>query len=298
MNQDYGKIIKMEDIRRISIGEKDYPAALKTIQDPPKVLYFKGNFDITKKHCFAIVGTRRCSPYGKQAALEIAGGLTTAGLVIISGMARGIDTTAHLGCLESNGKTIAVLGTGLDIQSIYPQTNLKLAQEIIEKGGLLISEYPPGTHGSRITFPKRNRLIAGLALGVLVVEAKRKSGSLITADWAKKQRKRIFAIPGPIHSLNSWGPNHLIKRGAKLVTSTNDILKELDLACPTPSVGQKGETPEEDIVLKALQESSLSIDKITEQTNLPVSVVASILTQLEIKNKVRNLGGNIYVLSR
>lgn len=285
----------------IKIEDKDYPEPLKKIEEPPQVLYFRGNFDITKKPCFAIVGTRRSSPYGRQIALEIAGDLTEAGLVVVSGMAKGIDTAAHQGCLERGGKTIAVLGTGLDEESIYPQTNIKLARKIIETGGVLISEYPEGTHGSKITFPKRNRIISGLALGVLVLEAKKKSGALITARWAKKQKRKVFAVPGPIHALNSWGPHYLIKNGAKLVTSANDILKELNLPCPTPSVGQigeKGQTPEENLILEVLKEENMSIDEIIGKTNLSAPTVVSTLTVLEIRNKVRNLGGNVYALAR
>ena len=290
----------MQEIKKIEIEDKEYPKVLKKIEDPPKVLYFRGNFDITKKPCFAIVGTRRCSSYGKQVALEIAGDLATAGLVIVSGMAQGIDTFSHKGCLERRGKTIAVLGTGLDEKSIYPQTNLELARKIIETGGVLISEYPTGFHGSKITFPQRNRIIAGLSLGTLIIEAKKRSGALITAHWARKQEKTVFAVPGPVHSLNSWGPNYLIKKGAKLVTSVNDILEELNLS-PNSEISKrqiKGETIEENVILEALKEENMCIDKIIEKTNLAPATVASTLTVLEIKNKVRNLGGNIYAIMR
>lgn len=290
----------MELIESISINDKDYPEALKKIEEPPRVLYFKGRFDITKKPLFAIVGTRRSSPYGKQATLEIAGDLAEAGLVIVSGMAKGIDTAAHQGCLERGGETIAVLGTGLDEKSIYPQTNIKLARKIIETGGALISEYQEGTHGSKMTFPSRNRIISGLALGVLVVEAKKRSGALITAHWAGKQNRKVFAVPGPIHALNSWGPHYLIKKGAKLATSANDILKELKLSqhIEISKFRTEGGTPEENAILKALKERNMTIDKIIEKTNLAPATVASTLTILEIKNKVRNLGGNVYALSR
>jgi DNA processing protein len=216
----------MLEIKTISIEDKEYPELLKKIPEYPKTLYFRGKI-LPKENCFAIVGTRRCSDYGKQIALEIGEDLIKSGLTIISGLAEGIDTHAHLSAVKRKKRTIAVLGTGLDEKSIYPQTNLKLVKKILETGGCLISEYPPGTRGSKFSFPKRNRIISGMSLGVLVVEAKRKSGSLITAMWAKRQGKKVFAVPGHIHSLNSEGCHYLIKKGAILAENANDILKEL-----------------------------------------------------------------------
>ena len=301
----------MEKIKNLSLGDKNYPKLLKEIKNPPEVLYYKGEI-ATNENCFAIVGTRRCSTYGKEAALEISGQLAEAGLTIVSGLAPGIDTFCHQAVVErllptlhlsdpfippKNGRTIAVLGTGLDEKSIYPKSNIKLAKKILETGGCLISEYPPGTPGSQFTFPQRNRIISGLSLGVLVVEAKEKSGALITAEWAKKQGRKIFAVPGLIHSSNSKGPHFLIKQGAKLVENINDILKELNLP---PNAGAKeisGETAKEQLILDALKEGSLYIDKIIERTKLPTAIVASTLAILEIKGKVRNLGANIYAIS-
>jgi len=240
------------------------------------------------------------SSYGKQIALEIAGELAEAGLTIVSGLAPGIDTFAHTAAVERNKRTIAVLGTGLDEKSIYPQSNLKLAQRILETGGCLISEYPSGTPGSKFTFPQRNRIISGLSIGVLIVEAKQKSGALITANWAKKQGRKIFAVPGPVHSLNSKGPHYLIKTGAKLVENANDILKELNLVLSVSDTDRtvRGENEEENLILEVLKEESLYIDKIIEKTKLSAAEVAGTLAILEIKGKVRNLGGNIYALMR
>ena len=286
-----------EEIRTISLQDKEYPKLLKEIKDTPEVLYCRGKMK-SDEQCFAVVGTRRCSDYGKQVALEIAGDLAEAGLTIVSGLAPGIDTFSHLAVVERKGRTIAVLGTGIDEKSIYPQSNLKLAQKILETGGCLISEYPPRTPGSQFTFPQRNRIISGLSLGVLVVEAKEKSGALITAEWAKKQGRKIFAIPGSIHSSNSKGCHYLIKQGAKLVENTNDILKELNLPCSSPGDEQaKGETLEENFILVALKEEPLYIDKIIEKTKLSAAEVASTLAVLEIKGQVRNLGGNVYAIS-
>ncbi len=283
-------------IKTISIQDKNYPKLLKKIKNPPEVLYLRGGV-WPEENCFGVVGTRMCSAYGKEIALEIAGDLAEAGLTIVSGLAPGIDSFSHKATLERGKRTIAVLGTGLDEKSIYPQENLKLAEKILETGGALISEYPPGTHGSEFTFPQRNRIISGLSLGVLVVEAKQKSGALITANWAKKQGRKIFAIPGPIHSLNSRGCHYLIKQGAKLVENVNDILKELNLPIKEGAKEITGETPEENLILGVLKGEALDIDKIIEKTKLPAATVASTLAILEIKGKVRNLGGSIYAIS-
>ncbi len=287
----------MEDIKEIRIDDENYPQSLKKIPDAPKVLYYRGNFIRNEESCFGIVGTRRASPYGQQATLQIAGELSDNGLTIISGMAPGIDTFAHKICVEKNKRTIAVLGTGLDEKSIYPQQNLALSRKIIETGGCLISELPPGTHGSIFSFPKRNRIISGLSLGILVVEAKEKSGSLITAEYARKQNKKLFAVPGQIFSSNSKGPNKLIKNGAKLVENADDILKELNLA---PIKQQKeliADNNEEKLILNALTQEALYIDKIIEKTKLNASMVATTLALMEISGKIQNLGGNTYSLN-
>ena len=284
------------EIKTISINDGNYPKLLKEIKDAPEILYFRGELK-PEENCFAVVGTRRCSAYGKEIALEIAGDLAETGLTIVSGLAPGIDSLAHQATLERGERTIAVLGTGIDEKSIYPQENLKLAEKIVESGGCLISEYPPGTHGSEFTFPKRNRIISGLSLGVLIIEAKQKSGALITANWAKKQGRKVFAVPGPIHSSNSKGCHYLIKQGAKLVENANDILKELNLPIKEGGKEIAGETPEENLILGVLKEEALDADKIIEKTKLSVAKVASALAILEIKGKVRNLGGNIYAIS-
>ena len=289
----------MSEIKTISVKDKNYPKLLKEIKNPPEVLYTRGELKPDEK-CFGVVGTRIFSSYGKQVALEIAGDLAEAGLTIVSGLAPGIDTFAHTATVERRKRTIAVLGTGIDERSIYPQSNLNLARKILETGGALISEYPPGTRGTQFTFPQRNRIISGLSLGVLVVEAKEKSGALITAEWAKKQQRLVFAIPGPIHSLNSKGCHYLIKHEvAKLIENANDILKELNLPAGR-QVYQKGiigETLEENLILKALEEEALYVDKIIEKTKLSAASIASSLAILEIKGKVRNLGGNIYAIN-
>lgn len=284
-------------MKTINIQDGNYPELLKNIDEPPQVLYVRG--EIPKGPCFGIVGTRRCSAYGKRVALEIAADLGEAGLVIVSGMAQGIDTYAHKGCLEARGKTIAVLGTGIDEKSLYPQENLRLSQEIIKKGGCLMSELPPGTPGYRSNFPFRNRIISGLSLGVLVVEAKMRSGSLITANWARKQQRKVFAIPGPIHAANSKGTHLLLKKGAILVESANDILKELKISRHIESkYKMKAQSPEEELILNVLKEEPLHIEKIIEKTGLPTQKILSMLATMEIKDQIRNLGANVYTLKR
>jgi len=289
----------VQDIRKITIEDKSYPKLLKEIKNAPKILYYRGSLPQAEENCFAIVGTRLYSTYGKQLALEIAGDLAGTGLTIVSGLAPGIDAFCHQATVEQGKRTIAVLGTGLDEKSIYPQSNLKLVEKILEIGGCLISEYPPGTRGTQFTFPQRNRMVAGLSLGVLVVESKIKGGALITAEWAKRYKRKVFAVPGSVYSSNSKGCHYLIKQGAKLAENANDILKELNinLSIDKNNKFNKSDNKEEVLILKILKEGSLDVDKIIERTKLPAPKVASLLAVLEIKGNVRNLGGNIYAIS-
>ena len=288
----------MEEIKQIKITDKGYLESLKKISGSPEILYYKGILPKKNEPIFAVVGTRRPTPYGKQVALQIAGELADSGITIVSGMAPGIDTEAHRICVEKNKRTIAVLGTGLHDKSIYPQENLGLSRQIVKLGGCLISELPPGTPGSKFTFPKRNRIISGLSLGVLVVEAKEKSGSLITSEYAKKQGKKVFAIPGPIFSLNSEGPNNLIKNGAFLASGANDILKELNFEAIEAYKESPALNNEEKLIIGALREGALYIDNIIEKTRLNASRVASCLANMEILGNIRNLGGNIYSINK
>jgi DNA processing protein len=288
----------MEEIKEIEIENEKYPHLLKKIKNPPKKLYFMGEI-FPKENCFAIVGTRRCSSYGKEVSYKIASDLTEAGLTIVSGFAPGIDTVAHKAVIEKGKRTIAVLGTGLDKKSIYPKSNLRLVDKILENGGCLISEFSPGTPGAKYTFPQRNRIISGLSLGVLVVEARMKSGTLITANYAKEQKRKIFAVPGPIFSQTSRGCHFLIKNGAKLVESAEDILEELGIRkLEVGRIEIKGETPEENLILEVLKEGALDIEKIIEKTKLSPSKTASILSILEIEGKIKNLGGNTFCLAK
>jgi DNA processing protein len=288
----------MEEIQQVTIKDPTYPAALKATKDAPEVLWYQGSLAAASAPCVAIVGTRRPSSYGQQAALQLAGELTEAGITIVSGLAPGIDTSAHTVCVERSCPTIAVLGTGLDQKSIYPQQNLALSRKIRETGGCLISEFAPGTPGYPNNFRKRNRIISALSLGVVVVEAKEKSGSLITARYAKEQQKKLFAIPGSIYSLNSAGPNKLIKEGATLLENAQDILDVLGIEGPISPKNfgtAKPENETEQAILNVLQQEALHIDSIIQQTKLNPSSITSVLALLEISGKIRNLGGNKYV---
>lgn len=207
----------------INIQDGNYPRMLREIYDPPKSLYIAGNINILNKPSIAIVGCRKPSEYGKKAAKYFAYNLAKQGINIISGLAIGIDSCAHLGALEAKGKTIAVVGNGLD--TVYPKQNENLAKQIIKQGGAIISEYPLGTKPEKNHFPARNRIISGLSNGVIVVEAKEESGSLITADFAIEQGREVFAVPGNINSINSVGTNQLIQDGAIPICNYIDVLK-------------------------------------------------------------------------
>lgn len=220
------KDVKMK-IEEIYINSKDYPEQLKEIYDAPLKLYVLGNKTILKQKGIAIVGARKATEYGRKVAIKISKEISYYGINIISGLAHGIDTYAHMGSIlaDSAGKTIAVLGSGID--EIYPKQNIKLAKQILETGGCIVSEYPLGTKPEKIHFPQRNRIISGLSNGVLVVEATNKSGALITADFALEQGRDVFSIPGNILNDTSDGTNNLIKQGAKVVTSYQDVLEEI-----------------------------------------------------------------------
>ncbi len=218
--------MKKNKIDIIYINDKEYPQRLKEIYDPPICLYIKGNKNILINNGIAIIGCRDYSEYGKENALKFSYEIAKNKVNIISGLAKGIDSFAHIGALKANEKTIAVVGTGLDI--VYPKENIKLANEIINKEGAIITEYPLGTKPNRWNFPARNRIISGLSNGVLVIEAKEKSGTLITVDFALEQGRNIYCIPGNINSANSYGTNELIKQGAEIVTKSNEIIINFD----------------------------------------------------------------------
>lgn len=221
----YLQYMQRNQIEILTIYDKEYPKKLKEIYDPPAVLYIKGNKEILKEKAIAIVGCRLCTKYGEVVAKKIAYDLSISNINIISGLARGIDTYSHIGCLNGNAKTIAVVGSGLD--TVYPEENKKLFNEIINKGGVIVSEYVVGTKPLAQNFPKRNRIISALSEGVVVVEARKKSGTLITVDCALEHGRELYVVPGNINSTNSYGTNELIKQGAKIITDAEDILLDL-----------------------------------------------------------------------
>ncbi len=293
------KIIKL-DIKVLTIIDKEYPSRLKNIFNSPKVLYIKGDLKEQDKLCIAIVGSRKATFYGKWAAEKISKELAQSGVTVISGMARGIDTKAHYGALASKGRTIAVLGSGIDI--IYPKSNTGLFEDI-KNNGCIITEYPPGMKPVSHNFPQRNRIISGLSLGVLVVEATKKSGSLITVSHALEQGKEVFALPGNINSIYSKGTNALIKDGAKLVTNTNDILEEIielkDSFIETDEnkIDIEKLTSDEKKVIKTIIEGPIHIDMISYNTNISISKLNSILTVLEMKSLIKQIPGNVFIIN-
>ncbi len=213
--------MQKQQIDIISIVDKEYPKILKEIYDPPISLYIKGNKDILNNKSIAIIGCREATEYGKNVAKYFAYNLANKNLNIVSGLAKGVDSYAHIGTLSANGKTIAVVGNGLD--NVYPKENLDLWNKILKKGGTIISEYPLGTKPQKMNFPARNRIISGMSKGIVVIEAKKKSGTLITVDFALDQGRDVYVVPGNINSINSAGTNELIKQGAKIVTTYQEI---------------------------------------------------------------------------
>jgi len=298
-DKELEKVIRA-GIEIVTLKDSKYPKLLKEIYDSPALLYVKGDLlRLEDEFCLAVVGTRKLSSYGRQVTSVITRDLAQAGLSITSGLALGIDALAHKAALEAQGKTIAVLGCGLD--RVYPVANQKLAQDMLTKRGAIVSEFPLGTPPLKHHFPFRNRIISGLSLGVLVIEAAEISGALITARSALEQNREVFAVPGNIYSPTSVGPNNLIKMGAKLVTSAQDILEELNLTKAYQFIETKKivpDTKEEAKILEALGSEPIHIDDLVKATELPTSTVSSTLTMMEMKGKVKNLGGMQYVIAR
>ena len=275
-----------------------FPARLKEIHDCPPLIYVRGNLLPEDECCLAIVGTRRASIYGRQATEEIVGDLARNSITIVSGLAKGIDSIAHRAALDIKGRSIAVFASGLDI--VYPAENAKLARDIMENGAL-ISEYPLGIKPKADNFPRRNRILSGISLGVLVVEAGDRSGALITADLALSQNREVFAVPGSIFSPVSKGTNKLIQQGAKLVLSHVDVLEELNLAMVAQQLEMKELLPvdeTEKLLLKSITAEPKHIDEICRQSGLTSAVVGSTLAIMEIKGIVKQIGGMNYIRVR
>ena len=294
--------LEKESIAIVTFQDDSYPKLLKEISNPPYMLYVKsvdgGTYDFNSSPLITIVGSRKYTNYGKQAAENFARELARAGIAVVSGLALGIDSFAHRGALEGGGKTIAVLGSSLEDQNIGPRTNFELSRDIMESGAL-VSEFPVGVTSIPGNFPARNRLMAGMTLGTLVIEAAVDSGSLITASLALEFNREVFALPGSVFSPQSEGANKLIKSGAKLVANIADILEELNIEQIKAAEKVKKIIPasaEEEIILKNLSHEPTHIDKIMKLTKLEASVASSTLAIMEMKGMVKNIGGQNYII--
>jgi DNA processing protein len=303
-----------EGVTVISEEDRCYPVRLKEIYDPPLVLYVRGNPEVLMQPGIAMVGTRHPTPYGLGMAERLACDLAAQGLVIISGMARGVDTASHRGAISAKGNTVAVFGTGVDV--IYPKENSRLSEQILALGGALLSEFPMGTTAFPQNFPIRNRILSGMSVGVLVVEAAEYSGTRITARCALEQNRDVYAVPGNVTNKNSWGPNTLIKQGAKLVATWEDVWEDLPpevkLALtppPSPESGastsaslfpEDGLPPHEQKILSLLKaDEATHIDELVErlENEMSSSEIFAALFELELTGKVRQMPGKNFVKS-
>ncbi len=302
------------NVQILCCDDPTWPVRISEIYDPPLVLFVRGNSALLARPGIAVIGTRHPTPYGIGMAERLACDLATRGLVIFSGMARGVDTAGHRGAIKAKGKTVAIFGTGVDV--IYPRENKKIAEGILECDGALVSEFPLGTFAAPQNFPIRNRIISGLSLGVLVVEAGEYSGTRITARCALEQSREIFAVPGNVINRNSWGPNTLIKQGAKLTATWEDVWEELPDAIRQELESERGPvasehkpsgslfgdelSPGEKKLLSLLrQDTSIHIDEIVEKldTQLSSSEIFAVLFELEMNGKIKQLPGKRYVKS-
>jgi DNA processing protein len=299
--------------RILALSDPEYPSRLKEIYDPPVILFVKGSVEVLAQPGIAMVGTRHPTPYGSGMAERLSTDLAARGLVIISGLARGIDTASHRGAVSAKGKTVAILGTGIDV--MYPKENTRLAEQIIALGGALVSEFPVGTFPAPQNFPIRNRIISGMSAGVLVVEAAEYSGTRITSRLALEQNRDVYAVPGNVTNKNSWGPNTLIKQGAKLVATWEDVWEELPSevqaalsVAQIQSLGLEPETgslfpddvvsPHEKKILRLLKaDESTQIDELVEllENEMSPSEIFAALFELELNGKIRQMPGKNFV---
>ena len=288
----------------VALNQKDYPSLLKEISDPPSLLFVRGTLVPEDCRAVALVGSRKPTLAGVQITRTLAADLASAGITVVSGLARGIDTAAHLGALEAGGRTIAVLGSGIDV--VYPSENTEVARRIAGRGAV-VSELAPGNAPLRFNFPRRNRLISGLSLGTVVIEAGARSGALITAGFALDQNRAVFAVPGAPGYARSKGANSLIKQGAKLVETTQDILDDLaagmgsggGLSKVQPSLGLRGEaTADESRIIDLLSDAPLHVDEISRHLGMEAGLVLGLLLSIETKGLARSLPGKFYVRER
>ena len=290
--------IQRERISVMGVEDSNYPHILKEIYNPPQILYYRGRL-FPEEDCLAVVGSRKYTHYGQQIIEDVVRKIARKDICIVSGLALGVDAHSHRVAIEEKTRTIAVLGTGLDARSVYPSHNRHLANLIVEKGGAIISEFPIGTAPLKHHFPQRNRIISGLAKATLVIEAREKSGALITARDALEQNREVLAVPGNIYSEMSKGPNSLIKHGAKVVLTAEDILESLDLNNIKNYIKteiRKAESKEEALIYSFLKDEPIHIDVLKRLTKMDIKVINTTLSMMEIQGKVRNLGGMNYIL--
>ncbi len=295
--------LQESDLNFFSKNDEAYPKQLRETKSAPFVLFYyreEKNLEILSKKQLAIVGTRKITNYGKMVTEKIARDLANSGLVVTSGMAQGVDSVAHQAAFESEKPTIAVLGEGI-LERMKNVSSKKFMEKIVENGGLVLSEYPPNFKATKYTFPARNRIVSGLSLGTLVVEAGERSGALITARLALEENREVFAIPGNVFSDQSIGANNLLKQGAQVVTEVNDILSALNFATASSKTSDaKKENvelsdPEEKIIFEKLSLDPLSIDKIAKMAKLPSATVSTKLSLLELKGLAKNIGGGLFI---
>jgi DNA processing protein len=290
--------IQKQGIQVLTWKDADYPRRLKDIDQSPPVLYIRGEYRLDDDWAVAIVGTRRVTPYGRQVTAEVASALAHSGVTVISGLARGVDAVAHSSALDAGGRSLAVLGNGVD--RVYPAEHRLLAERLV-KSGALISDYSPGTPPEAINFPPRNRIISGLSMAVVVVEAGERSGALITANFAAEQGKEVFAVPGNIHVPQSAGTNRLIQQGAHPFLSVQDMLESLDLTLVSEQRSVRKAMPADEFearLLEMLAGQPLHVDEISQQADLPIAMVTSTLALMELKGMVRQVGGMQYIAVR
>ncbi len=290
--------IESKGITALTIEDTDYPRRLKEIDQPPPVLYLKGSIEVEDEWAVAVVGTRRVTPYGRQVANELAMFLAQNGITVVSGMARGVDAIAHQSAMRAGGRTIAVLGSGVDV--IYPPEHTRLASEICNHGAL-VSDYSIGTKPDGINFPPRNRIISGLTLATIVVEAGETSGALITAEFAVEQGKEVFAVPGSILAPKSSGTNRLIKQSARPLLKMTEILDALNLEKIPEKKSSRRQfplEPSESKILHTLTQEPLHMDEVSRLAGIPINEVSALSTMLELKGMVSHVGGMNYVAIR
>ena len=292
--QSLKEILDKDGIDFILKSDKDYPAPLRNSSCPPAILFWRGA-EWDNRPWIACVGTRRMTNYGAQVAKIIAGDLAAMGAGIVSGMALGIDAATHQACIDNGGRTVAVLGSGSDNATIYPQANLNLSERILLSGGALISEFPPGTKGFKSNFPQRNRIIATLAQATVVIEAGESSGSVLTAKIALDENRDVFAVPGPITSLVSQGVNNLLRQGAQVCTCAKDVLQSQDSQTQEMSLPRLLTTDETHIL--DLCRNPSSPDDLVQLLNLSPAVVSSTCTELELMGTIQDTGNRLYQLT-